>query len=73
MLASVRRSGCTPSVPPGEGDAFSAGLNLKEIASLDEAGLTASSAVLEDLVTALYEHPGPTLAWVNGHAIAADA
>jgi enoyl-CoA hydratase len=34
------------------------------------AGLTRFLGVLEDLVQALYEHPGPTVAWVNGHAIA---
>jgi enoyl-CoA hydratase/carnithine racemase len=69
-LASVREAGDAPIFVTGEGDAFSAGLNLKEIASLDVAGLTRFLGVLEDLVQALYEHPGPTVAWVNGHAIA---
>ncbi|MDB4933237.1 MAG: Enoyl-CoA hydratase [Labilithrix sp.] len=70
MLASVREAGDAPLFLTGDGDAFSAGLNLKEVASLDEAGLTRFLGVLEDLVQALYEHPGPTVAWVNGHAIA---
>jgi enoyl-CoA hydratase/carnithine racemase len=70
MLASVREAGDAPLLLTGAGDAFSAGLNLKEIASLDEAGLGKFLGVLEDLVQALYEHPGPTVAWVNGHAIA---
>lgn len=70
MLSSVREAGDAPLLLTGEGDAFSAGLNLKEVASLDVAGLTRFLGVLEDLVTALYEHPGPTVAWVNGHAIA---
>ena len=69
-LASVREAGDAPIFLTGEGDAFSAGLNLKEVAALDEAGLGRFLGVLEDLVQALYEHPGPTLAWVNGHAIA---
>jgi len=69
-LASVREAGDAPVFLTGEGDAFSAGLNLKEVAALDEAGLGRFLGVLEDLVQALYEHPGPTLAWVNGHAIA---
>jgi len=70
VLASVREAGDAPLFVTGEGDAFSAGLNLKEVASLDVAGLTTFLGVLEELVTALYEHPGPTVAWVNGHAIA---
>ena len=70
MLASVREAGDAPLFVTGEGDAFSAGLNLKEIASLDVGGLAKFLGVLEDLVQALYEHPGPTVAWVNGHAIA---
>jgi len=69
-LAAVREAGDAPLLVTGEGDVFSAGLNLKEIASLDEAGLAKFLGVLEDLVQALYEHPGPTVAWVNGHAIA---
>jgi enoyl-CoA hydratase/carnithine racemase len=54
----------------GEGDAFSAGLNLKEVASLDAAGMRAFLELLEEVVTALYLHPAPTVAAVNGHAIA---
>lgn len=69
-LAAVREAGDAPIFLTGVGDAFSAGLNLKEVAVLDEAGLVRFLGVLEDLVQALYEHPGPTLAWVNGHAIA---
>jgi enoyl-CoA hydratase/carnithine racemase len=69
-LAAVREAGNAPLFVTGAGDAFSAGLNLKEILSLDQAGLTHFLGVLEDLVQALHEHPGPTLAWVNGHAIA---
>jgi enoyl-CoA hydratase/carnithine racemase len=69
-LSAVREAGDSPIFLTGEGDAFSAGLNLKEVASLDEAGLTRFLGVLEELVTALYEHPGPTVAWINGHAIA---
>jgi enoyl-CoA hydratase len=54
----------------GDGDAFSAGLNLKEVVSLDRAGMERFLDVLERMVTALFEYPGPTVAWVNGHAIA---
>ena len=69
-LGAVREAGDAPIFLTGEGDAFSAGLNLKEVAASDEAGLRRFLGVLEDLVQALYEHPGPTVAWINGHAIA---
>ena len=70
LLASVKEAAGAPLLLTGEGDAFSAGLNLKEIASLDVPGLEKFLGLLEDLVQALYEYPGPTVAWVNGHAIA---
>jgi enoyl-CoA hydratase len=70
VLAAVRESGDAPLLLTGAEDAFCAGLNLKEVAALDIAGLTKFLGLLEDLVTALYEYPGPTVAWVNGHAIA---
>jgi enoyl-CoA hydratase/carnithine racemase len=69
-LAEVRSAGPEPIFLRGEGDAFSAGLNLKEIAGLDIEGMTTFLGALEDLVKALYEHPAPVVAWVNGHAIA---
>ncbi len=69
-LAALRSAGDGPVLLTGEGDAFCAGLNLKEVAGLDDAGLTRFVNLLENLVQALYEHRGPTVAWVNGHAIA---
>ncbi|MHB8876017.1 MAG: enoyl-CoA hydratase/isomerase family protein [Myxococcaceae bacterium] len=54
----------------GAGDAFSAGLDLKELASLDAKGLEAFLRKLEAVVEALYTYSGPTVALVNGHAIA---
>jgi len=54
----------------GDGDAFSAGLNLKEVASLDSDGMNRFLGTLERMVHALFHHPGPTVAWLNGHAIA---
>ena len=54
---------------PGSG-AFSAGLNLKEVATLDRAGMRRFLATLDRLVEALYAYPAPTVAHVNGHAIA---
>lgn len=59
-----------PLLLTGAGPAFSAGLNLKEVATLDRAGAVRFLEVLDRLVNALYTYPGPTVAWVNGHAIA---
>jgi enoyl-CoA hydratase/carnithine racemase len=59
-----------PVLLTGAGDAFSAGLNLKEVASLDLPGMERFLGRLEEMVDALYTYPGPTVACVNGHAIA---
>ena len=69
-LEEVRAAKDEPIFLTGDGDAFSAGLNLKEVSSLDVAGMTTFLGTLEELVKALYEHPAPVVAWVNGHAIA---
>lgn len=69
-LDELARAKDAPVFLTGDGDAFSAGLNLKEVASLDVAGMTTFLTALEDLVKALYEHPAPVVAYVNGHAIA---
>jgi enoyl-CoA hydratase len=54
----------------GANDAFSAGLNLKELASLEGDRMFAFLDLLERCMTAIYLYPGPTVACVNGHAIA---
>ena len=59
-----------PILLTGAGDAFSAGLNLKELAGLDGAGMRRLLAALDGAVAALFLHPAPTVALVNGHAIA---
>lgn len=59
-----------PLLLVGAGDAFSAGLNLKEVASLDDAGMRAFLELLEEVVDTLFHHDAPTVAAVNGHAIA---
>jgi enoyl-CoA hydratase len=69
-LGQIQEAREEPIFLTGDGDAFSAGLNIKEVASLDVAGMTKFLGALEDLVKALYEHPAPVVAWVNGHAIA---
>ncbi len=69
-LAEVRAAKDAPILLTGDGDAFSAGLNLKEVSSLDVEGMATFLHALEDLVKALCDHPAPVVAWVNGHAIA---
>jgi enoyl-CoA hydratase len=59
-----------PVLVTGAGDAFSAGLDLKEVASLDAAGMERFLGLLDDMIDALFGHDGPMVACVNGHAIA---
>jgi enoyl-CoA hydratase/carnithine racemase len=74
LMAKVReeltRAGGQPVLLRGEGDAFSAGLNLKEVSGLDPDGMRRFLGLLEDLVLDLYNYPGPVVASINGHAIA---
>lgn len=70
LLSRLGAAGGRPVLLRGAGDAFSAGLNLKEVAGLDPRGMEAFLRLLERLVSTLYTYPGPTVALVNGHAIA---
>lgn len=66
----LERAGKEPILLAGTGDSFSAGLNLKEVASFDERGMEMFLRRMDDIVTRLYHHPAPTVACINGHAIA---
>jgi enoyl-CoA hydratase/carnithine racemase len=70
LEAQIHAAAGKPILLTGSGDAFSAGLNLKEVAAQDERGMLAFLQLLERLMTALYQHAAPTVAFVNGHAIA---
>ena len=70
IVDQVRSAAGRPLLITGAGDAFSAGLNLKEVAGLDQAGMETFLGLLDDVIDALYEHQAPTVACVNGHAIA---
>ncbi len=70
VQASLRTAAGEPVLLRGAGDAFCAGLNLREMAGFDAAGMQAFLGLLEDMVQLLYEYPGPTVAAVNGHAVA---
>lgn len=56
----------------GTGNAFSAGLDLNEVATLtaDPPAMLAFLHALERTMVAYYTHPAPVVACVNGHAIA---
>ncbi|MBK6460950.1 MAG: enoyl-CoA hydratase/isomerase family protein [Myxococcales bacterium] len=69
-LAQLDAAGGQPLLLSGEGPAFSAGLNLKEVAALDRAGAERFLDVLCRFIDTLYRYPAPTVALVNGHAIA---
>ena len=71
LISELESAAGSPVLLTGSGDAFSAGLHLKEVAALD--GTTHAEAflrLLEECMSALYLYPGPTVAAVNGHAIA---
>ena len=70
LLAKLQAAAGRPILLTGAGDAFSAGLNLKEVAGLDAAGMSRFLDLLVRLMNAWYDYPAPTVALVNGHAIA---
>jgi enoyl-CoA hydratase/carnithine racemase len=59
-----------PLLLTGAGDAFSAGLDLKEVASLEVHEMEIFLRRLTRVVEQLFRDPGPTVAAVGGHAIA---
>lgn len=62
-----------PLLLTGADGCFSAGLNLKEVATMSPEEMRAFLTLLEEVVLALLHHPAPTVAAVNGHAIAGGA
>lgn len=70
LIADLDAAAGEPVLLTGAGDAFSAGLNLKEVLALDAAGMKGFLGLLEETTRVLFEYPGPTVALVNGHAIA---
>jgi len=70
LIGELRAPVPPPLLLRGAGGASSAGLNPTELATLDQAGMTRFLGLLDDLIDALYGYPGPTVAAVNGHAIA---
>ncbi len=73
LLDELATANGRPLLLSGAGGAFSAGLNLKEVAQLDIPGMETFLGLLDRLMAALFTYPGPTVAAVNGHAIAGGA
>jgi enoyl-CoA hydratase/carnithine racemase len=69
-IAAIEAARGRPLLVTGAGAAFSAGLDLREVAALAPDGMATFLTLLERLFTTLYQHPAPTVALVNGHAIA---
>jgi enoyl-CoA hydratase/carnithine racemase len=70
LMARIERAGGEPILLTGADGTFSAGLNLKEVAGLDRAGMERFLTLLETLIERLYLHPAPVVACIEGHAIA---
>ncbi len=59
-----------PLLITGRGAAFSAGLDLKELAALTDDAMATMLRQMEQVALRLFLYPGPTVALVNGHCIA---
>jgi enoyl-CoA hydratase/carnithine racemase len=70
VLEDLAAAGAAPLLLSGAPGAFSAGLDLREVTSLSPADLRAYIVLFERLVATVYQHPAPTVALINGHAIA---
>jgi enoyl-CoA hydratase/carnithine racemase len=69
----LRGAGSRPILLLGAPPSFSAGLNLKEVVGLDDAGMRSFLVLLDEVCERLFSHPAPTVAAVDGHAIAGGA
>jgi enoyl-CoA hydratase/carnithine racemase len=70
VAEAVRAADGAPLLLRGDGDAFSAGLHLAELYALEAPQVRGFLESLTEVVDLLFRYPGPTVAAVNGHAIA---
>ncbi|MCC7540848.1 MAG: enoyl-CoA hydratase/isomerase family protein [Deltaproteobacteria bacterium] len=70
ILDGLAEAAGRPILLRGHGDAFSAGLNLKEVGRLEPDAMRGFLELLERCFVSLFLYPGPTVAVVGGHAIA---
>lgn len=73
LLGKLDEAAGRPVLVTGEGNTFSAGLDLKEVMSLDTQGMERFLDLLVRMMDAWYTYPAPTVALLNGHAIAGGA
>jgi len=74
ITESVREVGPERAlVLTGSGSVFSAGVDLVRIAESDDGEVAEFLEALETCFLAVFEHPAPTVAAINGHAIAGGA
>jgi enoyl-CoA hydratase len=73
LIAQIDDAAGRPILLSGRNGAFSAGLDLKEVMSLDAPGMTRFLSLLEQACVRLHDHPAPVVAAVTGHAIAGGA
>ena len=64
ILARLEEAAGEPVRFSGAGDVLSAGLDLKEIASLDAAGMARFVALVEELMARIFDYASPTVACV---------
>ncbi len=69
-IAEIQSGAAMPVVLTGTGRCFSAGLNLLELYEYDRTTLAAFVERMNETLLAWYSLPRPTIAAVNGHAIA---
>jgi enoyl-CoA hydratase len=70
QLDVLERSGARALVVTGEGKAFSAGLDLPQLVTLDLPGLQRFIRRFSEVMLRVFQLPIPVVAAVNGHAIA---
>ena len=70
-LEQIEADGAGAVVLTGAGDFFSAGLDLKVVPAYSEHEQTEMILAMGRMIGRLYAYPRPTVAAVNGHAVAA--
>jgi enoyl-CoA hydratase/carnithine racemase len=70
LEAEIEKAAGEPLLITGAGEAFSSGLDLDALQSVDADGLTRLLGAMDRSTRALFHYPAPTVALVNGHAIA---
>lgn len=73
LLNELEAADGEPVLLTGDGDTFSAGVDLQEILTYDPVGMAGYLSKLDRTIAALFDYPAPTVAAVNGHAIAGGA